>query len=391
MFYSVKPQIEDFVHIPLLCGILDQSRDIRMEEHGTGMGLKQQKRSRNRLLSWIINILGVLAFVLILYQGGTEAWTQIAQSDWRYLLAAFAVTLLWNLLAACRWSLITNQVAEQTVAPYRYFFTYHMLGMLMGQVVPITLGMLGGRPVALSLSRGFSLKRSALSVFLDKLFDLLLALLLVIPVALYLVDWISRPLAFSLIGGILVSGVLLVAWRYEQGIHFVGRSGARISKPLARLPLIGPRLVRRLPGQINRLATDTFLPNNLAVRAFLLTIVMYSLLGVRLFFIAQALNLDIPWHLMVMGVSVAQLTLVFAITPGSLGFLEGGWWAVLALAGITQDQFYVFVIGRRAFVLVFTLIDTLLAFLWIRESPARLFRAVLVAARQPAPEATPAP
>jgi hypothetical protein len=37
-------------------------------------------------------------------------------------------------------------------------------------------------------------------------------------------------------------------------------------------------------------------------------------------------------------------------------------------------------------VLVFTLIGTLLAFAWIRESPARLFRAVLVASRQPAEE-----
>ena len=355
------------------------------------MSLKRDKATRNRILSWLINLFGVSVFALILYQGGTEAWTQIAQSDWRYLLAAFAVTLLWNLLAALRWSLIANRVAEQTIAPYRYFFTYHMLGMLMGQVVPITLGMLGGRPVALSLSREVSLKRSALSVFLDKLFDLLLAVLLVIPVALHLVGWISRPLAFSIIGGILVGGVILVAWRYEAGIRFVGRTGARIAEPLARLPVIGPRLARRLPGQINRLATDTFLPNHLAVQAFLLTVLMYSLLGVRLFFITQALDLNIPWHLMIMGVSVAQLALVFAVTPGSLGFLEGGWWAVLGLAGITQEQFYIFVIGRRAFVLVFTLIDTLLAFAWIRESPARLFRAVMIASRQPAPEPTSSP
>jgi hypothetical protein len=53
---------------------------------------------------------------------------------------------------------------------------------------------------------------------------------------------------------------------------------------------------------------------------------------------------------------------------------------------LTQDQFYFFVIGRRAYVLVFTLIGTLLAFAWIRESPARLFRDVLSASRRPAQE-----
>ena len=84
-----------------------------------------------------------------------------------------------------------------------------------------------------------------------------------------------------------------------------------------------------------------------------------------------------------MGISVTQLALVFSVTPGSLGFLEGGWAAVLGLAGLTLDQFTTFVIGRRALVLVFTLIGTLLAFAWVRESPARLFRAVVDASRKP--------
>jgi uncharacterized membrane protein YbhN (UPF0104 family) len=84
-----------------------------------------------------------------------------------------------------------------------------------------------------------------------------------------------------------------------------------------------------------------------------------------------------------MGACVTQLAVVFSVTPGSLGFLEGGWWAVLSLASLSQEQFTFFVIGRRAFVLAFTLIGTLLSFAWIRESPARLFQAVLGASRQP--------
>jgi uncharacterized protein (TIRG00374 family) len=353
------------------------------------MTTSDSKRKRNRILSWLINLFGILVFGLILYGGGIQAWQQITQSDWRYVLGAFAVTLLWNLVGAYRWALITNRVVGQEVCAYRYFFTYHMIGMLIGQVVPITVGMLGGRPVALSLSQEVSLRRSALSVFLDKLFDLILAVLLVTPVALYLVDWISRPLAFGLMAGLVIAGILLMAWQYERAIRFVGRTGSRIAQPLTRLPVIGARLVRRLPSQLERLTTETFLPNRTAVQAFLLTVVLYGLLGARLFFIAQALRLDIPWYLLTMGVCVTQLALVFSVTPGSLGFLEGGWWAVLSLAGITQEQFYIFVIGRRAFVLVFTLIDTLVAFSWIRESPARLFRSVLVASRQPAKDEQP--
>ncbi len=351
------------------------------------MSTEHSKRKRNQLLSWIINLAGVLVFALILYLGGIEAWQQIIQGDWMYVLAALAVTLLWNMVAAYRWSLVAHQVGgDPAICPYRYYFTYHMIGMVTGQVVPITVGMLGGRPAALSLSRGVSLRRAALSVFLDKLFDLILALLLAGPVVVYLVDWIDLPLGLGLMGSAVLAGVILVGWQYERMMRLVGRMASHLARPLTHVPVIGRRLVRRLPQQLERLSTETLLSNRMAVRVLVLTLVMYGLLSARLFFIAQALRLDIPWHLLTMGVSVTQLALIFSVTPGSLGFLEGGWWAVLSLAGLTQEQFYFFVIGRRAYVLVFTLIGTLLAFAWIREGPARLFRAVIGASRQPAQE-----
>jgi uncharacterized protein (TIRG00374 family) len=353
------------------------------------MSGEHSKQGRNRLLSWLINLSGVLILGLILYSGGIEAWQQIVRGDWGYVLAALAVTLLWNMVAAYRWSLVTQQVAgEPANFAYKYYFTYHMIGMVTGQVLPITIGMLGGRPAALSLSREVSIRRAALSVFLDKFFDLMLALLLVGPVALYLIDWIDLPLALGLMGGMVLFGAAVVGWKYEQLLRVVGRVASHLVQPLARIPVIGRRLVRRLPQQLERLSTETFLSNRSAARSFALTLVLYCLLSARLFFIAQALRLDIPWHLLAMGVCVTQLALIFSITPGSLGFLEGGWWAVLSLAGLTQEQYYYFIIGRRAYVLVFTVIGALLAFSWIRESPARLFRAVLTASRRPAQRET---
>jgi uncharacterized protein (TIRG00374 family) len=345
------------------------------------------KKRRSQILSWIINLLGLLILALILYLGGIEAWEQIIQGEWVYVLAALSVTLLWNLIAAFRWSLITHQVAGQSADfPFRYYYTYHMIGMVTGQIVPITVGMLGGRPAALSLSQGVSLRRAALSVFLDKLFDLILALLLVGPVAIYLLGWIELPLAFGLAAIMVLIGAILVGWQYERATRTVGKLAARLARPLAHVPVIGRRLVRRLPQQLDRLSTETMLSNRSAMQVFLLTLAMYTLLSARLYFIAQALRLQIPWYILAMGICVTQLAVIFSVTPGSLGFLEGGWGAVLGLAGLSLEQFTVFVIGRRAYVLVFSLLGALLAFAWIRESPARLFRAVIGAARQPGDE-----
>jgi uncharacterized protein (TIRG00374 family) len=298
------------------------------------------------------------------------------------VLAAFVATVLWNLVATYRWALIANQVVQfQEPCPFRYYFTYQMIGMLAGQVLPITVGMLGGRPVALSLSRGVSLKRSALSVFLDKLFDLILAVLLVLPVALFLVDAFSVYVAFGLMASVVIIGAFVIGLRYGATMRVVGRVGTRLSQPLGHVPVIGQKFARRLPQQLDQVTNRNVLPNRVAIQAFLLTVLMYALLSARLIYIANALRLEIPWYLLVMGVSVTQLALVFSVTPGSLGFLEGGWGAVLGLAGLSLEQFTFFVIGRRAFVLVFTLINTLLAFAWIRESPAHLFREVIAASR----------
>jgi len=347
---------------------------------------ERNQQKRNRILTWIINLVGILVFALILYLGGVEAWRRIIQSDWRYLLAGLVATLVWNLIAAYRWLLIADAVTEGNPGPrYRYYFTYHMLGMAIGQLVPISVGMLGGRPVALSLSGTVSLRRAVLSVLLDKFFDLILALLLLVPVACFLVDWISLPLALGLMAAVVIFGAILIGWQYERMMHWLARVGLRLSRPLVRLPFVGRRLMSRLPQQLERLANETFVTNRRAVQLFGLTLVLYTLLAVRLMLVALALRLAVPWYLLLMGVAVTQFTLIFSVTPGSLGFLEGGWAFVFGLGG-QMDLYTVFVIGRRAFVLIYTLLCTLLAFAWIRESPARLFRSVLSASRQPAAE-----
>jgi uncharacterized protein (TIRG00374 family) len=361
--------------------------------HGSGgkgvawsMSVERSQQKRNRILPLVINLVGILAFALILYLGGVEVWRQIAQSDLRYVLAGLVATLVWNLIAAYRWYIIADAVTEGNPGPrYRYYFTYHMLGMAIGQLVPISVGMLGGRPVALSLSGTVPLRRAVLSVVLDKFFDLILALLLLIPVACYLVDWISLPLTLGLMGAIVIVAAILIGWQYERVMRWLARVALRLSRPLVRVPFVGRRLMGRLPQQLERLANETFVTNRRAVQLFGLTLVLYTLLSVRLMLVALALHLDVPWYLLAMGVAVTQFTLVFSFTPGSLGILEAGWAAVFSLGG-QMAVYTVFVIGRRAFVLIYTLLCTLLAFAWIRESPARLFRSVLSASRQPATE-----
>ena len=355
------------------------------------MSAARSQSKRNKILAWTINLAGVAAFALILFLGGVQVWQQIFRADPLYLLAALTATLAWNLVATARWYLICDAVTEgQPGAPFSHYYAYHMIGMLTGQILPIGVGMVGGRAVALSLSGYVSPRRAALSVVLDKFFDVILAILLAVPAALYLVDWIGLPQAAQLIVVVVVLGLVLVGWQYEGTMRWLARVAARLARPLTRLPVVGKRLISRLPQQLERLSSETFVTNRRAMLLFLLTLALYSLLALRLVLIARAVQLSVPWTLLALGVSITQLTLIFSFTPGSLGVLEGGWWAVFHLGDQTFSVYNLFVIARRALVLVFTLICSLLGFVWIRQSPARLFRAVLTASQSaPEPEAGP--
>lgn len=340
------------------------------------------KEKRSKILSWAINLGGLFIFLLILYLGGVDVWVQLLQANFWYILAILAVTILWNVVATYRWSIIADRITQDIYhVPFRYYFAYQMIGIVTGQIVPVTLGMLGGRAVALTLSKGVPLRYSLLSTFIDKLFDLGLALLLAIPVALGLAGWISLTYTLMIMGLIAVFVIAFLAWRFEWGMSLIGSFGIQAAQPLGRVPLVGRRLANRIPQRIEELSVATILSNRGSVMLFLLTLLMYVLLSVRLVLIASALQLNIPWYVMAMGVPITQLSLIFSITPGSLGFLEGGWLAVFSLAGMTIDQFTFFVIARRAYVLVAAVLGTLLAFVWIRESPAGLFRSVVATSR----------
>ena len=86
---------------------------------------------------------------------------------------------------------------------------------------------------------------------------------------------------------------------------------------------------------------------------FSLTLLRFLFLVLRLYLLNESLDLGIPVALFVAGIPIAQLTLALALTPGALGFLEGGWYAVLTLGGVAEIERSAFLIGQRAYWSIF--------------------------------------
>ena len=75
------------------------------------------------------------------------------------------------------------------------------------------------------------------------------------------------------------------------------------------------------------------------------------------------MGLSIPLSVILVGFPVAQLSLLLAFTPGALGVLEGGWYVVFSIVGISQADSSAFLIGQRAYLFIFTSMIFLISYL----------------------------
>jgi uncharacterized membrane protein YbhN (UPF0104 family) len=82
-------------------------------------------------------------------------------------------------------------------------------------------------------------------------------------------------------------------------------------------------------------------------RVYLFSLFKFGCTTGRLVLFALTLNVPISPTLILLGTPVAQLTYLFAFTPGGLGIFEAGWLAILILGGVSWDHAMIFVVGQR--------------------------------------------
>jgi uncharacterized protein (TIRG00374 family) len=322
----------------------------------------------SRPSSKALNLVGVLIFALILIWGGREPWERVLTGVPHYVLATFLTTGAWTLLGAARWCTLGEAVADGAVCSRRRFYACHVVATAFGQIASPLIGSLGGRPALLSLSAGWSFKRALLSSLLDKAFDLLLIGVLLGPALLILARVLSPEQGLAAMGVAIIIGFVGLWLTYKHGKPAMWL--ARVWEWLLRLPLVG----RRLAGPVYRLS-QLVLPNSHTTgRAYLLTLLMYGLLMLRLVCVAEALRLEIPWLWLVVGLPIAQLSLLLSLIPGALGTFELGWYGVLALAGVESETILAFLIGRRLYTTVFIPIWALIGVILDRKPLAVCWR-----------------
>jgi uncharacterized protein (TIRG00374 family) len=301
----------------------------------------------------ILSILGILIFGAILYYGGIEALRQVAQANLIYLGCAFVAAGSAAFVTSVRWGLIVNSLEGRVIHSKLHYFYYVMMGKISSLLVSQYVGDYGVRPLALKASGTTTLGRAFYSVLVDRLFDLILSLLFLVPTLLYLIKIISSEVMMLLI--LVLMGIYWVI--SARNYRILTNSFAAVIRAIDRRKTLVPlmedvigRLIEMMEGARKGLEE---VGQRCITSANLLTFGRYVAMALRAYFISLALNLAIPFWVIFLAVGLVRFSLLFAVAPGRLGVLEVGWYGMLALAGMESSTIIPFLIGLRVYGFLF--------------------------------------
>lgn len=317
---------------------------------------RKRRRFNRGLVRVLIGALSLALFGAVLYVGGVDAWRQLLDADGRWVGLAFACTALLTLVSAARWGSIANALAGTRLCSTRAYYHYLMMGRTAGLVIPEAVAVHTLGPLAMKAGGHASFSLAFAALLIDRLYDLGLSGLLLLPTAALALGLIGVRTCAALFGAVfLLSGVVIWAW-YRPLVAW----GLRVREwVLVRAEHLGwlRRLLDTRPGhQLVSLRADQLPLPSTALRAYGLTVLRYGLMAGRFAAVSCAVGVAVPPLWLFVGIPIAQMGLLFSVTPGALGAMEAGWLGVLLLAGLPRRQIATFLIAQRAAITVFILL-----------------------------------
>jgi uncharacterized membrane protein YbhN (UPF0104 family) len=310
-----------------------------------------EKRDVKHRLVWLA--VGVAVFLGLVWYSGTSDLSRVLEADPIWLVSAFACTVFITVFWARRWGLLANKLTGSSTVPNWWYYHSLILSRAVSLFVPESVGAFGTGTLSLRFSQGVPMTIGLYSLILDRLFDLLTALLLVLPAILFILGiWPVIP-SYALYISIL--GLLWVILEVKRRTItiFLLRSYSWLITVGADIPVVGSRFQ---PLEICEEESNLLLTAQDARKLYIDNLGKLLSVVLRWYSLALAFHLPVSFAWILFGSSIVQVSRVFSVTPGSLGVLEAGWYAVLSLGGVDGPLIIAFLIGQRVLISTFLLI-----------------------------------
>ena len=298
-----------------------------------------------------LSVLGLGVFGILLYWGGSKALDSLRDSHPWYMGAFFVVAFIATLVAAWRWATILNWFLGHSSTPFRTYYYSFTFSRVSGIFLPQAVGDLAVRPVIHGLSSSSSHTDALGGSITERILDISLAVIMSTPAILFLLGVVSaRSFAILMFLACLVwllamftVGPLILRWSGHIILnltHILRKIGAHRFIPVAES-------CEQFVERINRASQS----NSSITRVATLTMLRYALIGGYLVLLAYALQLtDLGILEILVALPIVQLSAVIAITPGGIGFIEGGFLGVFAVLGVSTESVMAYLVAQRVLV-----------------------------------------
>lgn len=296
-----------------------------------------------RLLHWAV---ALLIISVVFYFGDSSEIMKAPKIDWWFIAMVFVSSIGFTLAHNIRWMTIVNVVDPEENGQKRSFLQFYqwlLNSYAVGILLPSDVSLAGMRTLYMNRHGNTVAPVALFSVLLDRFFDLVVFLMLVIPCLLVIIKTKMEVEVLVVLGCIVFAFLLFVFIKKFEAINLLMKFYGAGIKMVSRLPVLKRRIG-------SRFAVPTDVPPFSAKTVCQLlgwSFLKYFFLTVRFYFIGRALGVNFS---ILQGFFYLPIVLaggLVNITPGGLGVVEASSYGALMLMGIPDSKNMLFIVGQR--------------------------------------------
>ena len=280
--------------------------------------------------AWYLFGVSLAVGLIYLLVGEIEFSRQQLDAIWEkfdllFLGGLIALTLVHLWLSAMKWQLAVASTLPVAQRKKGFFFYYTTMGAMMSEFLPAHLSSTLVRGAALRIHHQVPvLKGSATSIF-DQVFDVYVFALCAVASILYLL----YDLTFTDWGLLTLTGLIL-------GYIVLTISGKLI-----------PTQIQETENILLQFANWLSDRKSVLTRLYLVSIIRFAVIVLRNVLILEVLATAITGQQIVIVSPLVQLSLLLALTPGSIGIVEWSWTGLLSLTAVTLSAGGIYALANR--------------------------------------------
>ena len=261
-----------------------------------------------------------------------------------YTLLVVVSIFLYLWLAAYKWQSITHELTPDRKQSQKFYLSYITLGSLIGQFMPQQLSLISIQSLAIRIHKINTLSKGFFTVIYDQFFNFLIPLLLLPSAILFIIGYISLPIAFfASLSTLFIAHYVIRRWHKSlivlaikgyciaQRRIFRNKKYAELEQHAANIPVFGTRFT---------------------ISLFWLALIRYIFLVLQRLLVLLAAGLNIKLWAILFATPLVYLAMLLSITPGNLGVMEWSWIGVLGLLHVPTVDSASFALMQRILTLL---------------------------------------